>query len=142
MPSTQSSSKTTGNGSTSPQTPETLPPERELIPAPKVKDENAKHTENLTVTNVFDNLDKARAREETEVSYSRRQISHIVVKRPDPHWFVRLHPDWEFDVIVYEDRENQGLVYYVWPELEEEIGRFGRRTELRFGVTTTGTYFL
>jgi hypothetical protein len=142
MPSTQSS-KTTGNGASSPQTPETPAEERELIPAPpKGRDGNADHTEGLTAANVFDNLEKARAREESEVSYNQRQISHIAVKRPDPHWFVRLHPDWEFDVIVYEDRENQGLVYYVWPELEEEIGRFGRRTELRFGVTTTGTYFL
>jgi hypothetical protein len=96
----------------------------------------------LTAANVFDDLEKARAREETEVSYSQRQISHIVVKRPDPHWFVRLHPNWEFEVIIHEDRETQGLPYYVYPELEEEIGRFGRRTELRWGVTTTRTYFL
>jgi hypothetical protein len=140
MSSTQSSKIITGNGTSSPQTPETPPEERKLVPAPR--NGEAEHLESPTATNVFDNLEKARARAETEVFYSQRQISHIVVKRPDPHWFVRLHPDWEFDVIIYEDRENQGLVYYVWPELEEEIGRFGRRTELRLGVTTTGTYFL
>jgi hypothetical protein len=136
IPSEAASSETPGqgNGAATPDQPKLVP----APPRPKAEDQG----NGLTPANVFDDLERARAKEETEVSYSERQISHIVVKRPDPHWFVRIHPTWEFEVIVHEHRENQGLIYYVLPDLEEEIGRFGRRTELRWGVTTTGTYFL
>jgi hypothetical protein len=121
--------------------PSTPPSTPELIPASPLLNGGGQ-SETVTAANVFDDLEKARAREETEVSYSQRQISHIVVKRPEPHWFVRLKPDWGIEVIIHEDRENSGMIYYVWPELEEEMGRFARRVLLRQGVTTTGTYFL
>jgi hypothetical protein len=90
---------------------------------------------------VFDNLETAQITDVSAGSPARRVITRIAVKRPEKQWFFRSHPEFHFQCLTYEDRE-ENETYYVYPALGELLGDFARPVLLHLCMTRQGTLFL
>jgi hypothetical protein len=68
-------------------------------------------------------------------------ITTVPIKKPDKQWFVRVHPDWQFETAVLEDKEDMAtylVVPTLWVELSHEI----TRKVLFAAITTHKVLFL
>jgi hypothetical protein len=95
----------------------------------------------LTSENVFDNLEQARYKGTPSGPVGKKVLTFIPVKKPEPHWFIRVHPTLREELLIYEDRDERET-YYVANYLEDELERFGRPALLALGITTQATLFV
>lgn len=93
-----------------------------------------------TPESVFDNLEAARYLPSESGPVGRKVLTNIPVKKPEPHWFVRVHSALRFQALLYEDREERET-YYAFPALEDTLERFGQPTLLVLAITTQATLF-
>jgi hypothetical protein len=71
----------------------------------------------------------------------KKVLTFIAVKKPEPHWFVRVHPTLRFEALLYEDQEERD-VYFVLPALADAVERFGKPAMLVLAITTQSTLFI
>jgi hypothetical protein len=95
----------------------------------------------LTPENVFDDLEAARYVPSDSGPARRKLLTFLPVKKPEPHWFCRVHPRLRFQALLYEDRDERE-VFYVVPALEETLERFGQPSLLLLATTTQATPFI
>jgi hypothetical protein len=68
-------------------------------------------------------------------------IITVPVKKPDKQWFVRVHPEWQLETAVLEDKEDKAT-YLVVPALWAELTREITRKVLFAAITTHKVLFL
>ncbi len=95
----------------------------------------------LTPETVFDNLEAARYKGTPSGPVGKKVLTFISVKKPEAHWFIRIHPTLREELLIFEDRDERET-YYVANYLEDELERFGRPALLVLGITTQAALFV
>lgn len=78
-------------------------------------------TENARTEDFFDWDKIALPQNYQESTGVRKLISRIPVERPNPHEFVRVHPDLSYQASVFEDRLDKEIFVLMDPHLQEEL---------------------
>ncbi|MGO9122863.1 MAG: hypothetical protein ACLQPD_35240 [Desulfomonilaceae bacterium] len=53
-------------------------------------------------------------------------ITTVPVKKPERHWFTRVHPEWQFETALLEDKDDRTeylVTPSLWADLDQEITR-------------------
>jgi hypothetical protein len=90
------------------------------------------------------NLEKYRLTQDYESLINvKRIITTVPVKKPEKQWFVRVHPDpeWQLETAVLEDKEDR-TTYLVVPSLWADLVQEITLKVLFAAVTTHKVFFL
>ena len=78
-------------------------------------------TETARTEDLFDWDRIALPQNYAEASGVKKLISRIPVERPNPHEFVRVHPDLSYQAAVFEDKLDKETFVIMDPQLQEQL---------------------
>lgn len=86
-------------------------------------------------------IESVRFRQDFDVkATSKRAIVSVPVRKPDKKWFVRVHPDinWQVELALMEDGREQ---YIVTPAVFDEVADVTKPSLVYTAITSTGNIF-